>query len=163
MSKGLPHTRPASDAESQARTTNGPHNKMEAFHGPAPVQVHPANLIEEEVPMPCHSGEEYERECERCREALGMRRRHEKGKSESTNVLSADLSGPHPEAVGTTFKYMLVAVFNPGPNQMNLPFVRGISTKSAKEVNDSINSVLAELNSMLGEQVVVRLHTDAGK
>ena len=38
-----------------------------------------------------------------------------------------------------------------------------ISTKSAKEVKDSINSVLAELNSILGEQLVVRLHTDAGK
>ena len=86
-----------------------------------------------------------------------------RGKSESANVLSADLSGPHPEAVGTTLKYMLVAVFNPGPKQMNLPFVRGISTKSAKEVKDSINSVLAELNSILGEQLVVRLHTDAGK
>ena len=92
-----------------------------------------------------------------------MRRQHEKGKSESTNVLSADLSGPHPEAVGTKFKYMLVAVFNTGPKQKNLPCVRGISTKSAKEVKDSINSVLAELNSILGEQLVVRLHTDAGK
>ena len=110
--------------------------------------------------MPFHSGEEYDRECERCREALGMRRRHAPGKSVCTNVLSADLSGPHPEAVGTTFKYMLVAVCNPGPKQMHLPIVRGISTKSAKEVNDSINSVLAELNSMLGEHVVVRLHTD---
>ena len=113
--------------------------------------------------MPFHSGEEYDRECERCREALGMRRRHEKGKSESTNVLSADLSGPHPEAVGTTLKYMLVAVFNPGPKQLNLPLVRGISTKSAKEAKDSINSVVAGLNSIMGEQVVVRLHTDAGE
>ena len=58
---------------------------------------------------------------------------------------------------------MLVVVFNPGPKQMNLPFVRGIASKSAKEVRDGINSVLAELNSILGEQVVVRLHTDAGK
>ena len=58
---------------------------------------------------------------------------------------------------------MLVAVFNPGPKQMNLPFVRGIASKSAKEVRDGINSVLAELNSILGEQIVVRLHTDAGK
>ena len=78
-------------------------------------------------------------------------------------MLSADLSGPHPEAVGTTFKYMLVAVFNPGPKQLNLPFVNGISTNSANEVNDSINSVLAELNSILGEQVVVRLHTHGGQ
>ena len=127
------------------------------------MQVYPVNLVEEEkVPLPCHSGEEYDRECERCREALGMRRRHERGKSESTNVLSADLSGPHPEAVGTTLKYMLVAVFTPGPKHLNRPFIRGVTTKSAKEVNDSINSVLAELNSILGEQVVVRLHADAG-
>ena len=57
---------------------------------------------------------------------------------------------------------MMVAVFNPDPKQMNRPLLRGISTKSAKEVNDSINSVLAEVNSILGEQVVARLHTDAG-
>ena len=129
-----------------------------------PVQVHLATTVDKEsAPLLFHTGDEYDRECERCRDALGMRRQHEKGKSESTNVLSADLSGPHPEAVGTKFKYMLVAVFNPGPKQNNLPFVRGISTKSAKEVKDSINSVLAELNSILGEQLVVRLHTDAGK
>ena len=82
--------------------------------------------------MPFHSGEEYDRECARCREAIGMRRRHEHGKWEPINVLSADLSEPHPEAAGTKFRYMLVAVFNPGPKQMNLPLVMGISTKSAK-------------------------------
>ena len=92
-----------------------------------------------------------------------MRRRHDKGKLESTHVLSADLNGPHPEAVGSAFRYLLVAVFNPGPKQMHTPVCQGISTKSVKDVKDSINSVLAELNSILGEQVVVRLHTDAGK
>ena len=30
-------------------------------------------------------------------------------------------------------------------------------------MKDAINSVLGELNSILGEQVIVRIHTDAGK
>ena len=112
---------------------------------------------------PPHAGDEYDRECEKCRQALGMRRLHRHGKSESRNVLSVDLSGPHPEAVGTRFKYMLVAVFNHDPQEKNLPFVRGLSTKTAKETCEAIESVLAELNSILGEQTVVRVHTDAGK
>ena len=78
------------------------------------------------------------------------------------NVLSADLSGPHPEAVGTKFKYMLVAVFNGGPETKNLPFVRGLPSKSSQEVVTGIKSVIAELNSIMGEQLVVRFHTDAG-
>ena len=40
-------------------------------------------------------------------------------------MLSSDLSGPHPESVGTTFKYLLVAVFNPGSKQLNLSFGKG--------------------------------------
>ena len=44
-----------------------------------------------------------------------------------------------------------------------MPFVRGLSTKTAKETCEAIESVLAELNSILGEQTVVRVHTDAGK
>ena len=44
-----------------------------------------------------------------------------------------------------------------------LPFVKGLTSKSATEVQVAIHSVLAELNSILGEQVVVRLHTDAGR
>ena len=112
---------------------------------------------------PPHAGDEYDRECEKCRQALGMRRLHRHGKSESRNVLSVDLSGPHPEAVGTRFKCMLVAVFNHDPQEKNLPFVRGLSTKTAKETCEAIESVLAELNSILGEQTVVRVHADAGK
>ena len=110
--------------------------------------------------LPVHDGEDHDRECERCREALGMRRRHEKGKPASTNSMSADVRGPRPEAVGSTFKYMLVG---PGPKQLNLPFAMGNSTKSANEVNDDINAALAELHTMLGEQVVVRLHSADGK
>ena len=56
---------------------------------------------------------------------MGLRRPHKHGQSESQNVLSADLSGPHPEAVGTKFKYMLVAVFNAGEYGKDLPFEIG--------------------------------------
>ena len=120
-----------------------------------------------EIPMPegrgaARNGDTYSKECARCREALGLKRPHPHGKSTSQNVLSADLSGPHPEAVGTKFKYMLVAVFNGGPKTKNLPFVRGLTTKSSQEVVTGIKSVIAELNSIMGEQIVVRFHTDAG-
>ena len=94
---------------------------------------------------------------------MGVKRVHKHGTSESTNVMSADLSGPHPEAVGAKFKYMMVAVFSPGPKRKNLPFVRGFMSKSSKEVSKAMGSVLAELNSPMWEQMVVRMHTDAGK
>ena len=49
------------NAESQVRATNGPQQETEALQYPAPVQVHPANLVEEEeVPMPFHYGEEHD-------------------------------------------------------------------------------------------------------
>eukprot|EP00975_Prorocentrum_lima_P063980 12894790-Prorocentrum_lima.AAC.1 len=73
---------------------------------------------------------------------------HKHGKSNSTCVLSANLSGPHPVAIGTKYVYLCVAVFNVG--SINLPFVRGLPNKTA----DAIHSVLAELNSMAGKQVV---------
>ncbi len=92
-----------------------------------------------------------------------MRRPHMHGKSAAESVMSADLSGPHTEAVVTKFNYMMVAVLSPGPNTMNLPVVRGLTSKSSKEVVGALNSVLGELNSLLGEQAVVRFHTHAGK
>ena len=58
-----------------------------------------------------HCGDEYKKECDRCRKAICLRRKHENGKSVSRNVLSVDLSGPHPETTGTSFRYMMVAVF----------------------------------------------------
>ena len=79
---------------------------------------------EEECVVVPHDGSTYSKESERCREALGMGGSHEREKTEYTNVMCADLSGPHPEAVGTKFKYMMVAVFNPGQKGKNLPFVR---------------------------------------
>ena len=68
----------------------------------------------DKVLIPPHSGDGHDKECEKCRQALGMRRPHRRGQSTSENVLSADLSGPHPEAIGTKVQYMLVAVFNAG-------------------------------------------------
>ena len=80
-----------------------------------------------------HHGDEYQKECARCREALGLRRKHEKGKAGAQNVLSVDLSGPHPETTGTSFRYMLVAVFRGEQGNKNLPFVRGLTQKQARK------------------------------
>ena len=102
------------------------------------------------------------RTCEKCRKALGQMRVHAHAKSESRNVLSADLSGPHPEAIGTKFKYLFVAVFNAGKPGENLPFVRGLKDKTARSVAAAIESVLAEMKSLAGQRVVVRFHSDAG-
>eukprot|EP00975_Prorocentrum_lima_P052231 10940968-Prorocentrum_lima.AAC.1 len=63
---------------------------------------------------------------------------HRHGESNSTSVLSADLSGPHPVAVGTKYAYLFVETFHVG--SINLPFVRGLPNKTAKEVADAIHS-----------------------
>ena len=68
-----------------------------------------------------HDGDTYDKDCEQCRRAMGMQRPHKHGKSTTENVMRADLSGPHPEAVGTKFKYMLVTVFNAGPGKRTSP------------------------------------------
>eukprot|EP00975_Prorocentrum_lima_P033578 7046973-Prorocentrum_lima.AAC.1 len=60
---------------------------------------------------------------------------HKRGKSTSQTVLSADLSGPHPKAVGTTCTYLFVAVFH--TEKTNLPFVRGLPNKTAKSSSRS--------------------------
>eukprot|EP00974_Lingulodinium_polyedra_P083826 8116807-Lingulodinium_polyedra.AAC.1 len=49
---------------------------------------------------------------------------HRHGQSESMNVMSADLRGPHAESYGTKFKCFMVAVYKAGPGAKNLPFVR---------------------------------------
>ena len=92
------------------------------------------------------------RTCKKCRKAMGHMRTHTHGKSEPNNVLSADLSGPHPEAVGTKFAYMCVAVFNAGRPGEHLPFVTGLADKTARLVAEAIESVLAELPSLAGER-----------
>ena len=128
--------------------------KDESCNGSEPVFVNLGQCGEAVEPgkilVPPHSGDGHDKECERCRQALGMRRPHRHGQSTSENVLSADLSGPHPEAIGTQCRYMLVAVFNAGKGKKSLPFVRGLKAKAAEEVKPALRPILGELNSMLG-------------
>eukprot|EP00974_Lingulodinium_polyedra_P015994 1551902-Lingulodinium_polyedra.AAC.1 len=58
-----------------------------------------------------HMGDEYAKNCKKCRQALGLQRPHPHGQSESMHVVSADLSGPHVESNGTKFKYFMVAIY----------------------------------------------------
>eukprot|EP00975_Prorocentrum_lima_P022468 4726442-Prorocentrum_lima.AAC.1 len=62
---------------------------------------------------------------------MGHMRVHKHGNRNSSSVLSADLSGPRPVAIGTMYTYLFVAVFHVGTS--NLPFVRGLPNKTAKE------------------------------
>eukprot|EP00975_Prorocentrum_lima_P069118 12924352-Prorocentrum_lima.AAC.1 len=55
---------------------------------------------------------------------------HKPGKSNSPSVLSADLSGPHPKAVGIGYTYLFVAVFH--MEKTNLPFCESASKQSGK-------------------------------
>ncbi len=85
-------------AVSQAKPPDIPQHDPEMLNGQTPVHVHATHAIvleeEEKVPLeedkvlPARGGNEHESECERCREALGMRRRHETGKSLSTKIMS---------------------------------------------------------------------------
>eukprot|EP00975_Prorocentrum_lima_P041153 8648440-Prorocentrum_lima.AAC.1 len=56
---------------------------------------------------------------------------HKHRKSTSQSVSSADLRGPHPKAVGTTYTYLFVAVFH--IEKTNLRFVRGLPNKTPKK------------------------------
>ncbi len=72
------------------------------------------------------------------------------------------MSGPHPEAVGTKYKYLMVAVFNTGRGGINLPFVRGLESTAANHAVKAVSNTLAEVNSMMGEGVACRFHSDVG-
>ena len=54
----------------------------------------------------------HQRNCPKCEKANGMMKAHHRNKSSSQNVLSCDLSGPHPAAIGTKYTYLFVAVFH---------------------------------------------------
>eukprot|EP00975_Prorocentrum_lima_P018338 3863101-Prorocentrum_lima.AAC.1 len=54
-------------------------------------------------------GDLHTRGCEKCKKALGQMRVHKHGNNNSQSVLSADLGGPHPKAVGTGYTYLFVA------------------------------------------------------
>ena len=76
-------------------------------------------------------------------------------------MLSVDPSGPQPEAYATKSKYMLVAVFKAEHDSRTHSFVNGFTAQSTHEVGNSLNAILAELNALMGEQLAVRLHSDA--
>ena len=77
-------------------------------------------------------------------------------------MLSCDLSGPHPAAIGTKYMYLLVAVFRTGPGGVSLLFVCGLESKAAKGMVQAVAKVLAEINCLMGSRVACRFHTDAG-
>ena len=61
--------------------------------------------------------------------ARGLCRNHRRGAgANATHVLSVDLTGPHPAAMGTKYKYALVAVYYVGTDG-SLPFVQGLTGK----------------------------------
>ena len=61
--------------------------------------------------------------------ARGICRKHRRGAgAASTHVLSVDLTGPHPAAIGTKFIYALVAVYYVGI-EGSLPYVQGLTSK----------------------------------
>ena len=96
--------------------------------------------------------------------ALGLQRRHVYGGSASVNVLSAEFSGPSPEAVVASYRDTLVAVFAGKQSTHNLPFVRRQTTNNAnKNACESIESVLADMHCLVGEQLVVCFRSSAGK
>ena len=109
------------------------------------------------------AGDKYDPEYGDCKRAIGDRRLHRKGAMNSKWAMSADLSGPHPVAVGTKYSYLLVAVVTTEEPGNNLPFVRGLSSKRADEVNDALESVITELEHLTeSRNIVTRFHSDAG-
>eukprot|EP00975_Prorocentrum_lima_P043207 9071283-Prorocentrum_lima.AAC.1 len=59
----------------------------------------------------------------------------------------------HGKTVGIGYTNLFVVVFH--TEKTNLPFVRGLPHKPAKDMAEAIHSMLAELNRMAGEQLVV--------
>ena len=94
--------------------------------------------------------------------ARGLCRKHRRGAgAASTHVLSVDLTGPHPQAIGTKFVYALVAVYYVGI-EGSLPFVQGLTSKNAKEVMAAIIKVIREILWACGSTLILRIHSDAG-
>lgn len=77
-------------------------------------------------------------------------------------VLATDLSGPHPEAFGVGYKYLLVVVAI-DKNGRKLPFARGLKSKTGEETSEALESIIKEVICMDPFAEMVRFHTDAGK
>ena len=94
--------------------------------------------------------------------ARGLCRNHRRGAgANATHVLSVDLTGPHPMAMGTRYIYALVAVYYIGI-EGSLPFVQGLTTKTAPEVASAMLTVMKEILWLCGNIIIIRIHSDAG-
>ena len=97
---------------------------------------------------------------------VGVRRPYKKGTMTHKWSISADLSGPHPVAIGTNFIYLLVAVVTTGDEggKTRLPYVRGLASKTGKEVATAISTIVKEMEATLGVKgIITHFHTDSGK
>ena len=72
-------------------------------------------------------GDAHDANCGDCMRARGIRRQHRRGAMKHEWSVSADLSGPHPTAIGTNYRYLLVAVVTMGDGVSRLPFVKGLT------------------------------------
>ena len=94
--------------------------------------------------------------------ARGLCRKHRRGAgAASTHVLSVDLTGPRPTAIGTKFIYALVAVYYIGI-EGSLPHDQGLSNKNGTEVMAAIIKVIREILWACGNVLILRIHSDAG-
>ena len=80
-------------------------------------------LSEDEAWVNAHCmGDTHDPDCGNFKLARGDRRPHRKGAISAKWAMSADLSGPHPAAIGTKFTYLMVAVVTTDEPGQNLPF-----------------------------------------
>ena len=87
----------------------------------------------------------YDKNCPTCVKTLGHGRCHKKGyMGDAEWSMSADLSGPHPLAVATQYKYMMITVIRLEKGK-NLPCVRGSIGKEAGGIVNALRNILSEL------------------
>ena len=106
---------------------------------------------------------QYNKDCPDCVQTLAAGRRHVKrGLGDESWTMSADLSGPHPQAIATDFVYMMIVVIRLEKGK-NLPFIRGLTSKEASGIVTALKGVFAELRSIFGMLPPInRFHTDGG-
>ena len=107
--------------------------------------------------------DKYDPTCLGCKKAKGAKRRHHRGAMKEMRLtLCGDLSGPHPVAFGTEYRYMLVVVAVDKKGR-KLPFVRGLRSKKGLEVSGVMESIVKEVRCLDPGMEFVRFHTDSGR
>ena len=107
------------------------------------------------------SGDPYSKDCKECLKSKGVKHRHMKGSMRAAWTMTADLSGPHPVAIGTNYVYMMAVVFT-GGDGVHLPFVKGLEGKKAEGVEVQLQEAMNEARAMYGVSTLTRLHSDLG-